>query len=322
MTNREDKIQHLLSNLLTGEQLYLKKSSLSRTEVLKFIKSFDQWQKRPQGQILYKPAIYAGVEVKFDYKRANIYLPKEFYLIAPFRDSYPFVDWGQNSLQISRMDLQATPEENALYDIFPGALSKIDNFIELEKELKEHLCRALSLIIYYNPGLQIYSGLKNSLEEFQLKCQEIIDEKIRDAIENLRDVYQRRWDQIEKKLMNQKDNLISDELEYTTRKRENLLTSGEPILAFLQGRKSINEIIQAGKEHSNLRRIKNKLDKPLDLFDELQQQLYDLNFELEEEVVAIDEKFKEYLKLTEKVQIRPEKSDITIHTLGLLWVPL
>lgn len=322
MTSREDRMQHLPSNLLASEQLYLKKSSLLRDEALNFIKSFDQWQQVPQGQTLYKPTVYAGVEVKFDYKRANIYASKEFYLATPFIDPYPFADWSRNSLQISRMDLQATPEENTLYDMFPSVLSKVDNFTELEKELKEHLCREFFLTIYYNPGLQIYSGLKESLEEFQLRCEGIIDEKIRDVIENLRNIYQRRLDQIEKKLMSQKDDLISDELEYMARKREKLLTSGEPILAFLQGRRSLSEIIQISKEHDTLKKVKNKSDKLSGLFDELQQQLYDLNFELEEEVASIDEKFKEYLKLTEKVQIKPEKSDITVHTLGILWIPL
>jgi len=322
MSNSGNRIQHVLSNLLTGEQLYLRKSSLSREEVSKFIESFDQWQEKPPNHTFYKPAIYASVEVKFDYKRANIYVAKEFYLAARFIDSYPFVDWSQNSLQISKTDLQATPEEDAFYDILPGALSKADDFAELEKELKEHLYRDYFLVIYYNPELQIYSGLKESLEEFQLKCEGLIDEKIRDAIENLRNVYQRRLDQIEKKFMTQKDELITDELEYTARKREVLLTFGEPILAFLQGRRPLSEMIRVGKEHDRLRKPKNRLDKLPDLFSELQQQLYDLNFELEEEVAAIDEKFKEYLKQTEKVQIRAEKSDITVHALGLLWVPM
>lgn len=318
MTN-QGKSQHLLSTLLTGDQLYLKSSALLREDADKFLKSFDHW---PEGskKKLYKPAIYARVEVNFDYKRANIHVSKEFHLAAPFTDFYPFIDWSRSSLQISKLDLQATPEEDALHDRLPSALSKMNDFTELEKELKEYLYREYSLVIYYNPGLQIYSGLKESLEEFQLKCEGIIDEKIRDAIENLRNIYQRRFDQIEKRFMSEKDACVSDETEYTARKREVLLTAGEPILAFLQGRRSVNEIIQSGKDHDNLSKVKNRPDKYPDLFEELRQQLHDLNLELEQEVAAIDEKFREYLRLTESIQIKPEKLDITVHSMGILWV--
>ncbi|HWP48896.1 MAG TPA: hypothetical protein VNM22_17205 [Candidatus Limnocylindrales bacterium] len=317
--HKQGRSQHLLSTLLTGDQLYLKSSALLKEEADKFLKSFDDWREGAKGKKLYKPAIYARVEINFDYKRANIHVSKEFHLAAPFMDFYPFVDWSRSSFQISKADLQATPEEDALHDRLPSALSKMNDFTELEKELKEHLYRDYFLVIYYNPGLQIYSGLKESLEEFQLKCEGIIDEKIQDAIENLRNVYQRRFDQIEKRFMSEKDVLISDEMEYTARKREVLLTAGEPVLAFLQGRRSVDEIVQSGKDHDNLNKVKNRPDK-LDPFDELRQQLYDLNFELEQEVVAIEERFKEYLKLTESIQIKPEKLDITVHSMGILWV--
>jgi hypothetical protein len=321
-----DKIRHPLSNLLAGEQLYLKKSSLERDEAIAFIKGFDQWQEKPQNQVLYKPAVYAEVEIQFNYKRANIHVLREFYLATPLRDFYPFVDWSQSFLQISKMDLEAVSQDNGLYDIFPTTLNKVDNLTELEKELKEHLYRDNCLVIYYNLGLQIYSSLKESLEEFQIKCEGLIDEKIRDDIENLRSVYQRRFDQIEKELMNESDTVISDpalsdRLEYIARKREELLTIGEPILSFLQGRRPLSEIIQAGKMHVNSKKVKTKADKSTDVFNDLHRQLYNLNFELEDDVAAIDERFKEYLKLTEKIQIRPEKSDITIYTMGILWIP-
>ena len=110
------------------------------------------------------------------------------------------------------------------------------------------------------------------------------------------------------------------------KKMDAMVSTGSAILGALFGRKkvsatSVSKIGTAVRSTSRAMKSGEGIDQAKEVLETVATQLEDLNLELEEALNAITDKYDRIIEQVEEIEVRATGTNITIHLVGLGWVP-
>ena len=213
-----------------------------------------------------------------------------------------------------------------LFRSLPAGLSSSKKYTTWKARLKNNLYRSDRLELTYCPSLKLYSAPGESEGDFKVRLKDEAREKRDIAIEKLRSKYASKVGRLKERLRKAGQRVEVEKEQAKTAKMSAAVSWGSSILGAMFGRKigSATNVRRAGsavRSTSRAAQQASDIDRAEENVDRLLQDLEELQQELEEKVEVINDELSVDALELEPYEVKPRKSDISIDTCGLLWLP-
>ncbi|QKJ26952.1 YjgR domain-containing protein [Aliarcobacter cibarius] len=225
--------------------------------------------------------------------------------------------------EFSDLKFETKEKANTNYYELPKFIQNERDLKQIEKDFSDYLYRNSKLTLYKIDSLKLSSKQEENLEDFKIRVQDRLNEKIDLEIEKLKNKYEKENSDFETKISKLYDKLDKEKREATASTTDTILDIGTSILgAFFgksnaasslgkiaSGAKGANKIL---KEREDVKIVENEIAV-------LQEQKASLLNILETEVSKIKEENSISKFQIEEFYINPKRTDIYNLKLELLW---
>ncbi len=274
-------------------------------------------------------AVVARVSVRYDETKADLVHDEEYEVVL-----YPLgeqVDASQLvQVDYDDRDLRTDPPEGVVYRLTDAKIANKTFWSQVERDIKDHLTRSLTLSIPANVGLKLYGRPGEDADAFEARCLKYADDQADEEIAALRDKYEKKATTLRDRIEAAEDRI--DELEEQTKDKRNsefLSTAGSVLGGLLGGRKSKGGLLggmlgkagTAARRRGTTKASAQRLETAENKMERLVDDAEELEAELEEEVTEIDAKWMEAGKGITTLDVGVEKTDVKVTQLVLGWIP-
>ena len=212
---------------------------------------------------------------------------------------------------------------NSNYYEIPDFIQNEKALKQVEKDFIDYLYRNSKLTLFKIDSLKLFSKKDESLENFRIRVQDRLNEKIDEQLEKLKAKYQKENDAIELKISKLYEKLDKEKREATASTTDTILNIGTSILGAFFGRgnaaSGLSKVAsgarganKALKERGDVKIVENDLAL-------LEEQRTSLQTTLENEISKIKEQNSITNFQIEEFNITPKRTDIYNIKLELLW---
>ncbi|MDN5041718.1 DUF87 domain-containing protein [Aliarcobacter butzleri] len=213
---------------------------------------------------------------------------------------------------------------NSFYYELPNFIQKEKDLKAIEKDFMDYIYRNSKLTLYKNEFLKITSKQTESLNDFKIRLQDRLNEKIDLEVEKLKIKFVKENDSIETKLSKLYEKLQKEEIQATSTTTDTIISIGTSLLGAFFGNSVINKtnigkVATSAKGASKILKERNDVKQVENEILELQQQKEALKTLLENEIEKINLANQSSNFPIEEIFIKPKRSDIYNTKLALLW---
>ncbi|MBN1312764.1 MAG: ATP-binding protein [Anaerolineae bacterium] len=273
------------------------------------------------GKLLYQPSLLGEVNVQYRLREIDSSRQLWYAFIVPTLPEMAVIDWGRYlDAPFDTDTLSQQPFSDAYYGDISSALHQKSALNELEKRMVDWIYKNLPIYTYYNPDLDIYCGLREDPDDFLARLQAEAREHRDDEIAKVVDKYDRLYDRLERQIQRKTSRLEAEEEELESRKEEAIVSGAESAWRLLKGSvyRTISQIAQ-------LRRRSQQTSEDVEVLQEdlnqLLEEVDETEHEMEADLTAVREKWREVAHHVEELPISPYKKDITTILFGFGWIP-
>jgi multidrug efflux pump subunit AcrA (membrane-fusion protein) len=275
-------------------------------------------------------AVVARVAIRYDETKADLVHDEEYEAVLfPLGDH---VDVSQAlPVDYDDRDLRADAPADARYRLPDAPIATKTFFTQIERDLRDHLTRSLTLEIPANAGLKLYGRPGETPEEFATRCERAADDRADAEIAKLRDKYETKATSLRDQIDAAEDRArVAAEDAKSKRNSEFLSTAGSMLGGLLGGRKSKSKMVgdllgdagtaarRRGTTSTSNRRAEaaeNKVERLMDQLDELEA-------DAERDVADIAAKWDAVASEVTPLAIGLEQTDVKVAQLALAWLPV
>ena len=279
------------------------------------------------GKVVYKPAIIGITDVLYNNTKYGVSEIKNYVMVAPLMDGPVPMDWNNSKqLDISVESLEQTPLMDAVFMDYPSAATEAKNYTSWKKLLSQYIRTSVKLKLYSCPDLKIVSEYGEDERAFRIRVQHLAHEERDAALEKLKQKYDSKTRTIENKLMRAEQAVEKQSSMASQRKMDAVVSAGRAILGALLGRKtvsatSVSKVGTAVRRTSQALKSSQGIEQAEERLVEVQRELEDLQARIDEELNNMSLKYDEIKEHIEEIEVRALSGNITVHLLGLCWVP-
>ncbi len=224
---------------------------------------------------------------------------------------------------LDEIRLETKEKVNSNYYEIPDFIQNEKALKQVEKDFIDYLYRNSKLTLFKIDSLKLFSKKDESLENFRIRVQDRLNEKIDEQLEKLKAKYQKENDAIELKISKLYEKLDKEKREATASTTDTILNIGTSILGAFFGRgnaaSGLSKVAsgarganKALKERGDVKIVENDLAL-------LEEQRTSLQTTLENEISKIKEQNSITNFQIEEFNITPKRTDIYNIKLELLW---
>ncbi len=299
--------------------------SLSPTRALSRLEEeLGQRLEAEETTLVYEPCLLALGGVSFVDRKRRVNESKEVGLLILPGDLGTIIRWEDaDAIKLDPADLEDQPDFDALFGPIPSELNTVSELKAFGKDFSDYLYHEEALNLYYNPVLKLYGQPGESERDFNVRSQQIAREKRDAEVEKLRSKYERKLDRLDTRLAREERELSEDQDEYDARKREELLSAGESLASLLGigRRRSTTGLSRAATKRRLTTSAKADIEESEEEIARLQDEIEDMRRDMQEEAVAITEKWAATLDEIETYPVKPRRSDVQVEVVALAWAP-
>lgn len=226
--------------------------------------------------------------------------------------------------ELGNNSFEEKEKPNSFYYELPSFIQKEKDLKVIEKDFMDYIYRSSKLTLYKNEFLKITSKQTESLNDFKIRLQDRLNEKIDLEVEKLKVKFVKENDSIETKLSKLYEKLQKEELQATSTTTDTIISIGTSLLGAFFGNSVINKtnigkVATSAKGASKILKERNDVKQVENEILELQQQKEALKTLLENEIEKINLANQSSNFPIEEIFIKPKRSDIYNTKLALLW---
>ncbi|MCT7617045.1 DUF87 domain-containing protein [Aliarcobacter butzleri] len=226
--------------------------------------------------------------------------------------------------ELGNNSFEEKEKPNSFYYELPSFVQKEKDLKIIEKDFTDYIYRNSKLTLYKNEFLKITSKQTESLNDFKIRLQDRLNEKIDLEVEKLKIKFVKENDSIETKLSKLYEKLQKEELQATSTTTDTIISIGTSLLGAFFGNSVINKtnigkVATSAKGASKILKERNDVKQVEAEILELQQQKEALKTLLENEIGKINLANQSSNFPIEEIFIKPKRSDIYNTKLALLW---
>jgi hypothetical protein len=270
-------------------------------------------------------AVVARVMLRYDDTKAGVAVNQEFECVLnPLTEA---IDVSRSiPVDYDDRDLRAEPPTNATYALGTAPLTNKTYFANIERDLRDHLSRSLTIEIPVNTELKLFGRPGETVEQFELRAARAADELADAEIAKLRDKYETKVETARRQIAEASDRIDVLEEEAHGKRNSELLSTAGSILGGLLGGRSrgglLGKLGGAASRRGRTAAAKERVDAAENKVSRLEASLAELETELEAEVTEIDTRWMSAAKNTATLPIGLERADVTVTQLALAWMPV
>ncbi|MFH1765431.1 MAG: helicase HerA-like domain-containing protein, partial [Gemmatimonadota bacterium] len=213
-------------------------------------------------------------------------------------------------------DFRDEPQGEVVYALPEPALDKGEFFRSSEKAIEEHLYRELSLTLFRNSSLGLYSRVGESEEAFGKRCLEAAEERADADAEKLRNRYESKLKTAQGRASQAERRVRELEVDTGQRRQQELIAgAGEVLSMFLGGRRRTRSLSGISSRRSQTVRTKERLRSAEEKLEDYQETILELEEELSTELQEIWAKWKTTAEELDAFEVGLEKTDIHLDDL-------
>ncbi|MCG3696447.1 DUF87 domain-containing protein [Aliarcobacter butzleri] len=226
--------------------------------------------------------------------------------------------------ELGNNSFEEKEKPNSFYYELPSFVQKEKDLKVIEKDFTDYIYRNSKLTLYKNEFLKITSKQTESLNDFKIRLQDRLNEKIDLEVEKLKIKFVKENDSIEIKLSKLYEKLQKEEIQATSTTTDTIISIGTSLLGAFFGNSVINKtnigkVATSAKGASKILKERNDVKQVENEILELQQQKEVLKTLLENEIEKINLANQSSNFPIEEIFIKPKRSDIYNTKLALLW---
>jgi len=279
------------------------------------------------GNLVYVPSVIGAADVLYSNSKLGVAVSKSYTLLAPLHEGPVPLNWSEaEQIDIDLRDLDSAPLEGACYADFPDAASKAGSYEDWKRLLTQYIRTNLCLKLFYSPTLKLISEPGEDERAFRIRLQHLAHERRDEAVEAIRKKYESKLDTLEERHRRAKQEVDRQNAMAAQRKVEAAVSAGTALLGALLGRKmisatSVSRIGTAVRSTSKAFTSGQQISGAVETLQSIEAQIRELQMELEQQLEKISAGYNVMEEKLENVEIRPISSNITVHFVGLAWVP-
>ena len=272
---------------------------------------------RTDGKVLFKPALYAEIVLRFDEDRVGFVLDQHAHRIwFPLHGSLPSQHIG---LPLQPQDTLDQAPANGVFTGLPEWMDEAKELKALQKRVVEDIYRQETSGMFVCKPLKLYGKAGESRADFELRCESAIDELADAKVAKLRDRYEKKADRLQAQIAKKEDSIERLQADLKARQAAEVINVGEMVLSMFTGRR--RSVSGAVSRRTTSMRAKTRVTEASSALERLMADVEDLAAELEEKIAAIEDGERKHMDAIELRQVRLEKTDIQVRQFGVLWVP-
>jgi hypothetical protein len=234
------------------------------------------------------------------------------------------VTWDRaEELPLGPDDLETEPLPSAGFAPCPVTVTS-DAVDDWRKGYERWLRTSQSLTLFRSPRFKLMSNPDESEGDFRARLQHESREARDAAVSELRKKYGEKSARLEERRAKAGQRVEREQAQAGAAKMDAWVSAGTAVLGVLLGRKRVSvtsasrmgtAIRRAGRSHEQAEDVAHAQESA----ERIDKQLAELNAELEKEIDAIGDSYDAQKEELESVAVRPKKSDIQIHFVGVGW---
>lgn len=226
--------------------------------------------------------------------------------------------------ELENNSFEEKEKPNSFYYELPSFVQKEKDLKIIEKDFTDYIYRNSKLTLYKNEFLKITSKQTESLNDFKIRLQDRLNEKIDLEVEKLKIKFVKENDSIETKLSKLYEKLQKEEIQATSTTTDTIISIGTSLLGAFFGNSVINKtnigkVATSAKGASKILKERNDVKQVEAEILQLQEQRDNLKSVLENEIEKINLANQSSNFPIEEIFIKPKRSDIYNTKLALLW---
>lgn len=279
---------------------------------------------------VYEAGIVARVAIRYDESVADLVHDTEYeavlFPLGDHVDATKFVP-----VDYDDRDLRPDPPAKAIHRLTPARIDTKSFFNQVERDLRDHLTRSLTLEIPRNAKLKVYGRPGESADEFLARCERVAQERSDADITKLRDKYEAKATKLRDQIDAAEDRMEVLAAEAKGKKSSELFsTAGSVLGGLLKGRKSAGSALgdllgdagSAARRRGSSSASDRRVDAAQNKVERLVAQYEELEAEAEAEVAEIAETGRADAAAIETMTVGLERTDVTVTQLVLAWMPV
>jgi hypothetical protein len=270
-------------------------------------------------------AVVARVHLRYDETKADLVHDEEYEcVLVPLSET---VDVSRAiAVDYDDRDLRSEPQSTPVYRIPQAPIGSKSYFTSIERDLRDHLTRSLSLQLPVNTALKLYGRPGESAADFEARCLAGADQRADADTAALRDKYETKVTKLRDSIAAAEDRVDVLQAEADGKRNSELLSTAGTILGGLLGGRSRGGMLgslgtaagRRGRTNAAQQRVDSAEGKVARLADDLAE----LEAELAADVTEIDAKWNAAAKQITTVSVTLERSDVDVTSLVLAWMPV
>jgi hypothetical protein len=280
-----------------------------------------------QGKKLsYLPKILGAAKIIFSNPKIKVeYTQSRVYATAITDNAIPVVWDNAEELNIPATDLEKAPQPNANFGELasPAALSK--NYPTWTRDFTSWLYGTQKVDLFRSPNLKEVSKPEESESEFRARLQQLSRERRDMLVENLRQKYTPKGATLQERLRRAQQAVEKQAEQAKQAKFQTVISVGSTLLGAFTARRSTSANIS--RASTAMRGFSRSIDESKDVaragdtVASIQKQMADLQDEFNNEMATLEARIDPSTEILESILIKPNKSDIQVQLVSLVWVP-
>jgi len=264
----------------------------------------------------YTPTLCANTKVYFynQTKGIDTTIDKSISLLVD--EATTKLEWDESiEIEASFTSLPMNPPKDASFEGLPQIILKDKSLKGTKKSLVDYIYHNYRLKLYKCSSPKLESMLGESRADFITRIKDLLDDKKELEIEKLQARYETKLNRLQDRLDSALQRVEKEKSDSTS----SMLEAGISILGALFGKTTPTKLGRAVSKSSKILKEKGDLSRAEQKVADIEDDIQKLEYELEDKIDKLDEKYDiDNIKIKEYA-IKPKKSNIQIKDCAIVW---
>jgi hypothetical protein len=271
-------------------------------------------------QLEYRPALLGKGKVHFVSKSDGVDVWQDATLLQEIRDALPNDVWNDAGHFEQEIEIGEQPKSEAQFHRLPSELARETSYTEFARELRTHLYREQSLNLWNYSMLGETSQPNETEQAFRARLKPMLEARLREERRKLEQSYEKKLADVEVRIAQAQSRVKTQRWQFFTRVGQAAWVIADTVISAtgrgLPGRRrSLSPALtSAATEKGQQTNAQLALDK-------LVQEKTQLDDGYQAKLSALASEFSSSTVKLERIELKPQKSDIEVDGVILLWLP-
>jgi hypothetical protein len=277
--------------------------------------------------LVYRAGVLAAATVHFVASGSGASTVTRIRRIAEAPETTLALNWeNATNLEATLEDLDREPHPGATFAPIPEVMAKAASYRSWGGDFADWAYRTQTVETFKSATFKLTSNPGETEEDFRGRLALAAEAQKARESEKIYTKYAGKKTALEQKIMRAEQTREREIEQAKGRQTQTAISFGSTILSMFTGRKKLSSGT-LGRATTAMRDVGRSMDQSGDVrraeesLFALRDKLIGLETEEQEAIAAMEAKFDAYSESLDTVLMRPRKSDITVDSLGLVWMP-